>query len=218
MRFAVLGSSGMIGSRIVAEGAGRGHRVIGIARRRSTTPTVSTVSADAGDLEAMISIFATVDVVVAATRPAAGRERDAIAVTEVLLAAAVATGRRLLIIGGAAPLLVPGTGGRLTLDDPAHVPPAWREIAAASLDQLRVCEQHPGPDWTYISPAAQIAPDHPTGGYRTGTTDLLVDGSGRSFIGAEDFAAAVVDEVERPSGRRRLTFASGADPDDDPDP
>ena len=53
-------------------------------------------------------------------------------------------------------------------------------------------------EWTYISPAAEIAPGERTGYFRTGTNKLLKDGNGRSFISMEDFAVAIVDEIMNP--------------------
>lgn len=44
-----------------------------------------------------------------ATRPAPGREHELPAITSVLLAGLAHTGVRLLLVGGAATLLVPGT-------------------------------------------------------------------------------------------------------------
>ena len=63
-------------------------------------------------------------------------------------------------------------------------------------------------DWTYVSPAAVIGPGERTGRYRTGTDQLLVDAQGESRISYDDFAAAVLDELERPQFvRRRMTVA-----------
>jgi putative NADH-flavin reductase len=59
-------------------------------------------------------------------------------------------------------------------------------------------------DWTYLSPAAEIAPGGRTGKYRTTGDQLLVDANGKSFITFEDYAVAVLDELEKPQhvGRR----------------
>ncbi|GGM24147.1 hypothetical protein GCM10011608_06250 [Micromonospora sonchi] len=55
-------------------------------------------------------------------------------------------------LGGSAPLLSPSGG--LVFDDPRSVPPAVREIAAASIAQLDVCRAHAA-DWVYLSPPAE---------------------------------------------------------------
>lgn len=213
MRVAVIGATGMIGSRIVTEAHSRGHDVTAASRRGGTgaPSAVRTVAADATDPDSIAEIATEVDVVVGATRPEPGRESAAAVVTAGLLTAAAATRRRLIVIGGAGPLHVPGAA-TLVLDHPEWVPPAWRAVAAASTEQLRTCERHPAVDWTYVSPPARITPGRRTGGYRRGTTTLLVDDAGGSAISAEDFAVAIVDEVDTPSNRRHLTFAAHREP------
>jgi putative NADH-flavin reductase len=61
-----------------------------------------------------------------------------------------------------------------------------------------------GLDWTFLSPAVEIGPGERTGRYRTTSDQLLSDTAGRSFITFEDYAVAVLDELERPQhvGRR----------------
>ncbi|MEU7800335.1 hypothetical protein AB0B10_13765 [Micromonospora arborensis] len=63
-------------------------------------------------------------------------------------------------------------------------------------------------DWTYLSPAAILQPGERTGSYRLRVDELLVDSAGISTISSEDFAVALLDEVERPRHRRtRFTVA-----------
>lgn len=62
--------------------------------------------------------------------------------------------------------------------------------------------------WTYVSPAALIEPGERTGRYRAGRDQLLADESGNSTISIEDYAVAVIDELERPQAvGRRLSVA-----------
>lgn len=51
--------------------------------------------------------------------------------------------------------------------------------------------------WTSLSPAATIEPGTRTGAYRLGLDDLVVDDHGNSLISTEDFAVALLDEIER---------------------
>ncbi|MEV7325109.1 NAD(P)H-binding protein [Streptomyces sp. NPDC093970] len=114
MRIVVVGAAGMVGSRIVAEAAGRGHRTTAVFRRtRSDTlpDGVTTAHGDADDPETMAALFAGADAVVAATRPAPGHEHRAVTTTTALLDAAASTGTRILVVGGAAPLRLPGRPG-----------------------------------------------------------------------------------------------------------
>lgn len=215
MRIAIVGATGMLGSRVVAEAAARGHLVTAISRG-GTSPlelsAVVPVRADGTDLTTIVELFTGADVVVAATRPGPGDETSLPVVTAGLLDAAAAADRRLIVVGGAGPLRVPDEPGELVVDAPAYAPPAYQAIAAASVAQLWVCRAHRTADWTYISPPALVAPAERTGRYRRGTTTLLVSPDGTSSISAEDFAVAVIDELETPSGERHVTVARAPTP------
>ena len=51
---------------------------------------------------------------------------------------------------------------------------------------------------SYETLSAMIAPGERTGTFRTGKDDLLVDAAGNSHISQEDYAIAMLDEVEEP--------------------
>jgi putative NADH-flavin reductase len=112
--------------------------------------------------------------------------------------------RRLVIVGGAGSLEVaPG----VQLVDTPEFPAAWKGIALAhrdALDVFRTAEL----DWTYISPAAFIEPGKRTGSFRIGSNQLITDAQGNSRISNEDYAVALVDEVEKGNFiRRQMTVA-----------
>ncbi|WP_278265352.1 NAD(P)H-binding protein [Nocardia sp. AG03] len=209
MKIAVVGAAGMVGSRVITEAAHRGHDLIAVFRtERPVTlpPRAVAVVGDATDTDRMRELFDGADAIVAATRPAPGHEHYVTATTTALLDAAAATDTRILVIGGAAPLRVPGTADLLVLDSPDHVPPPLRPIAAASLAQLNACRPHPAP-WTYLSPPALLEPGPRTATYRRGTTTLLTTPTGTSHISAEDLAVAVLDELENPHPETHFTVA-----------
>src|SRR6185312_11241035 len=113
---------------------------------------------------------------------------------------------RLIVVGGAGSLEV-APGVRL-VDAPGFP----EEYKAESLDQADALAVYRGSagnlDWTYISPAAEIGPGTRTGRYRTGNDALLTDANGKSFISYEDYAKAVLDEIEHPThSRARMTVA-----------
>ncbi len=61
-------------------------------------------------------------------------------------------------------------------------------------------------DWTAISPSADIQPGERTGVFRLGLDHLIQDAEGRSRISREDFAIAILDEIEKPQHiRKRFT-------------
>jgi putative NADH-flavin reductase len=118
------------------------------------------------------------------------------------MAAARETGKRLFVVGGAGSLTLPdGTSIAETLPD------AYRAEALGMRgvrDRLKASDL----DWTFFSPAAAIAPGERTGVYRLGGTVLLADDKGESRISAEDYAHALVDELEHPKHRRQqMTIA-----------
>ena len=84
-------------------------------------------------------------------------------------------------------------------------PEAYKAEAREGREALAVWRSEAqGLDWTYLSPAAEIGPGQRTGTYRTTADQLLVDDKGKSFITFEDYAVAVLDELEHPqhAGRR----------------
>lgn len=208
MRALVIGGAGAAGSRIVDELGRRGHEATVASRRPTASPGFS-IRLDASDVESVSAAAAGVDVVVSATRPAPGHEADVDDVTVSIAAAADRVGVRLVVVGGAAPLRVPGTGGT-ALEDPAFVPVAIRPIAAASVRQLELLRASGrGVDWVYLAPAADFAPGEVRGSYRRHVGDeagaeLVVAGDGSSQISMEDHALAVCDEIERPTVVRRV--------------
>lgn len=202
MRILVIGGRGAAGSRIAAEAARRGHDVAIACRSASAEPDVRNRRLDASDAAAVTGAARQVDVVIAATRPEVGREADVEDVTTSLALAAERAGVRLIVVGGAAPLMVPGTD-RIALDDPDFVPCGIRPIASASLRQLELLRREGGhADWLYMAPAADFRPGSDRGTYRTHAggergAELVVAADGTSRISMEDFALAVCDELER---------------------
>ncbi|RKN43931.1 NAD(P)-dependent oxidoreductase [Streptomyces hoynatensis] len=213
MRITVIGAAGEVGRRIVAEAAARGHRVTAAGRSPAPPgahpPGVTFRRADAADPAAVALLAVGQDVLVGATRPAAGAEHELAGTTRGLLAGAARAGVRLVLVGGAATLALPGRGGLTLWEDPSF-PAGLRPIARACAEQLRACLKEEAADWTYLSPPALLHPGTRTGGYRLGGEELLTGPDGTSAISMEDFAVALLDEVERPRHRRRrFTVAAG---------
>lgn len=210
MRIVVFGASGAIGSAIAAELLARGHDVTGVSR--SGTVGVAGVTAAAGDASdpaRMAGLAAGADAVITATGPRrdGSESPDTLAGTTRALIDGVrkAGVRRLIIVGGAGSLL--DADGRRHLDNP-DFPDAVKPVALAHAAVLDIYRQVTDLDWTYISPAASIEPGERTGSYRVGGDQLLADASGVSRITIPDFAAGLVDELEKPTAiRRRITLA-----------
>jgi len=207
MRILLVGASGMIGSRVLAEAASRGHQVTAVARRPeriATGPNVRAISLDATDSKALAAQARDADVIVTATSPRGGGDpaMEARGIGDSAIAAARQAGRRLFVVGGAGSLNLPD--GRPLAET---LPDAYRPEALAMrgvLNSLKASDI----DWTFFSPAAMISPGTKTGVYRLGTTTLLSNDKGESRISAEDYADALVNELEQPAHRRgQMTIA-----------
>jgi putative NADH-flavin reductase len=213
MKIALAGATGMIGQRILNEALSRGHHVTVIARDPLKVAARPNVEVKAGDVmkpETVTPAIAGADVLVSACSPPKDNPRQAVdsvrTLTEAISAANNAANRsiRLIMVGGAGSLEVaPG----VQLVDAPNFPEAWKPVATAHRDALAALRKAPI-DWTYFSPAAFIQPGTRTGKYRTGTEQLVADAKGESRISAEDYAVALVDEIEKPQFiRKRFTAA-----------
>ncbi|WP_328424906.1 NAD(P)-dependent oxidoreductase [Streptomyces sp. NBC_00443] len=207
MTIAVLGATGMVGSRVVGEAGARGHRVLALSRKPpGQGPNVTPVAVDANDPSALREALtgATADAVVLTVRTLPVDQEFLVGATRTVLDVAARLGIRVLVVGGAGALRSPEDRGLLVADNPAYVPDEWRPVAAAGTAQLRACQAHPDADWAYLSPPALLEPGDRTGRYRRGTDTLLTGADGRSWISAEDLAVAVVDELETSGPGRHI--------------
>ncbi len=216
MTIAVLGATGMVGSRVVAEARARGHRVLALARKpTSDDPCVTAVAVDAGDPRALRAALTgsaarlAADAVVVALRTEPVDQEFLVGATRAVLAIAGPLGVPVLVVGGAGALRSPANPQLLVADDPAYVPPAIRAVAAAGIAQLHACRADARGPWAYLCPPAQLNPGKRTGRYRRGTDTLLTDADGASWISVEDLSVAVLDEVENPGPERLFTVAAG---------
>ncbi|HEX6748855.1 MAG TPA: NAD(P)-dependent oxidoreductase [Longimicrobium sp.] len=211
MKIAIFGAGGMIGQRVVREVLSRGHQVTAVARdpsRLSAPEGVAAVRGDATDAASVAGAVRGHDAVISSVGPSATTGTDVyVGSARALIAGLRQAGvKRLLVVGGAGSLEVaPG----VQLVDTPGFPAAWKPAALATRDALGVFRSEAdGLDWTYLSPAALIEPGERTGRYRTGGDQLLTDAEGHSRISAEDFAIALVDELEQGKNvGRRMTAA-----------
>jgi putative NADH-flavin reductase len=208
MKIALCGATGRAGSRILNELTTRGHEVIALCRSAGTLSTREGVAVVVDDLTDAVRTAENIrgaDALVSAYAPPPENVEELVGVTERLISAIDLRGvPRFLMVGGAGSLEVsPG----LTLLDSGKLPVEWLPIAAAhakALEVLRSAATH----WTSLSPAAYFDPGERTGKFRLGTDNLLFDEHGDSRISMEDYAIAMVDEIERPRyDRSRFSVA-----------
>ncbi len=200
MEVALIGASGNVGSRILTELLNRGHRVTGIVRHPEKLLRHDGLIAKQGDINdeaGLITLLAGHDAIISAVKFLWANPRSLIgAVKEARV-------KRLLVVGGAGSLEVsPG----VQLVDSADFPPAYKPEARASRDFLNLLRGEEQLDWTFLSPSALFVPGERTGKFCLGTDRLLVNTKGDSKISFEDYAIALVDELETPRhSRQRFT-------------
>ncbi|MFF0864357.1 NAD(P)-dependent oxidoreductase [Nonomuraea sp. NPDC003560] len=199
MKILVFGATGMIGQRIVTELTGRGHDVTGVSRR-------GPVKGDIHDAATLAEGYDAVVCAIAPPRDGTEPEPPFLAANRALIDGLRAAGvSRVLVVGGAGSLKA---GPDVDLVDTPGFPEIYKKEAKAARAALGLYREVTDLDWTYVSPAAEIAPGERTGVYRIGRDDLLSDADGRSFITAEDYAVAIADELEEHAHpRTRITVA-----------
>jgi len=210
MKIVIFGATGRIGSRIVNEALSRGHEVTATVRNpENYTPEDRHLHVAKGDLLDSDDVESAVfdhDAVVSAFNYKQGVNPPT-TITEVaapLLKGLKQAGvKRLIVIGGAGSLK--NSNGQQLVDLP-DFPAAYKASALAQREALKVYQNEKDIEWTYLSPAAEIAPGERTGKFRTGKDEVIYDANGKSFISMEDLAVAVVDELENPMHiRERFT-------------
>jgi putative NADH-flavin reductase len=200
MKVVLFGASGNAGRRILEELISRGHGVTAVVRNPEKLPAgVQSQRDDLSNVDRIAETIAGADAVVSAYAPPQNDTDQLIGVTARQINAVRKAGNpRLIVVGGAGSLEVaPG----VTLLASGHLPEAWIPIAtshAKALELLRASDIN----WTYFSPAAFFEPGVRTGKFRLGDSSLITDEKGQSRVSLEDYAIAIVDELEKPAHLR----------------
>lgn len=199
---ALIGSTGNIGSRVVDEALARNHSVTAITRDASKLKPRAGMTIRQGsttDVVTMSAILKGHDIVVASVK------WNEASVHHVLEAVRKSGVKRVLFVVGAGSLL--RADGRTHLDHMADrgIQPPTSKPASLALEEVRKAKDL---DWTAISPPASIQPGDRTGKFRLGKDQMLEDKEGLSQISREDFAIAIVNEIEKPKHlHKRFTAA-----------
>lgn len=205
----LIGATGFVGSAILKEALNRGIKVTAIARHpEKITEKNERLQVVAGDVLSEDTVAESVkghDAVISAYNP--GWENPNIVedthkgYTAILNGVKRAGVTRLQIVGGAGSLLV--APGKTVIDSgfiPDGILPAVKALAQVLKEQLLPEKEL---DWVFFSPAGTIAPGERTGKYRLGLDNLIIDEKGESRISVEDYAKAMIDELESPQHHRQ---------------
>jgi putative NADH-flavin reductase len=210
MKVVLLGATGFVGSALLEEALDRGHAVTAIVRQGEKLEERDGLTAKDGDVYDTASLATLIqgnDAIISAFN--AGWQNpnlydDQVRGTASIIAAIKKAGiARVLWVGGAGGLEV--APGVRVVDNPDM--PSWvRPGALAMIDALDQLREEPELQWSYLSPSADLKPGQRTGSFRLGTDQLLVDATGQSTISVQDYAVAMIDELERPTHvRQRFT-------------
>ena len=212
MRVAIIGASGNIGSFIRDEALARGHQVTAIVRHPEKitvrNPLLTVVKADILK-DKVDELVKGHDAVISAYNP--GWSNPDIYNEQIKGAKAIINGvkrsgiKRLLVVGGAGSLEVaPG----VQLIDTMSLPEQVKSGVLATRETLYMLKKEDELEWTFLSPPSTIAPGERTGRYRVGKDQLLKNKDGESKISTQDYAVAMLDELEHPQHiRERFTVA-----------
>ena len=209
MQIVIFGATGRIGQRILQEALTRGHTVTAALRRTSRLgiahDRLQTVTADVTIADEVARAADGKDAILSAIGPGpSGDPGVIVAAARSFVVALAARPTRLIAVGGAGTLEI--RPGVQRLDTP-DFPEAYRPSGYAQREALALYRAS-SLDWSYLSPPIVIEPGSRSGVYRTGGDQVLFDQAGRSRISMEDFAVALLDEVEHPRHvRKRFTVA-----------
>ncbi|MCT9561673.1 NAD(P)-dependent oxidoreductase [Acinetobacter baumannii] len=196
MKVVLIGASGMAGSSILNELVKRGHQVTAVSRSPEKIRSYELVEAkyaDINDTNKLIPLIKGHDAVISAvhfTDTHIDNLIEALKNTQVL---------RYLMVGGAGGLLL--ESGLRLVDDP-QFPEHVKPEALAGINILEVLQKQTDLDWTVLSPSMIFKSGVRTGKFRLGKDELLLK-DGISSISTEDYAIAMVDELENPKYRRQ---------------
>ncbi|WP_332302518.1 NAD(P)-dependent oxidoreductase [Rhizobium sp. GR12] len=198
-KIALIGASGNAGSRILKELSDRGHKVTAIARnpeKIASLPNVVAKQGDVFDQAGLSKLLEGHDAVISSVHFTAS---DPVTLIEAVRASGVP---RYLVVGGAGSLEI--APGQRVVDLP-DFPAAYKVEATKGAEFLDLLKQEKQLDWTFLSPSAEFVPGERTGKFRLGKDGLLGNDQG-SRISFEDYAIALVDEIEKPQhSRQRFT-------------
>ena len=201
----LIGATGFVGSAVLNELVSRGHKVTAVVRnieKVAKSELVDVVKEDVANVEAIAKLAEGKDAIISAYNPGWTNPDIAALITEnypKILSAAKKSGvERLLIVGGAGTLFC--APGLRVVDSgaiPEEIMGGVRPLGDFDLNTLM---NENDIDWVFFSPAGVFDQEgKKTGNYRLGKDDLIVDAEGNSHISVQDYADAMVNELEKPA-------------------
>lgn len=203
-KIVLIGASGFVGSAILNEVLDRGLEVVAVVRNpekiKISNANLTVVKADVSSSSVVANLVKGSDSVISAYNPGWSNP-DMYAETlkvypEILKGVKDGGAKRLLIVGGAGTLFV--APDKRIVDTGAIPEEIIGGVKSLGEFYLNTLTNEKEIDWVFFSPAGNIFPGKRTANYRLGKDDLIVDEKGESNISVQDYAKAMVDELETP--------------------
>lgn len=201
----LIGATGFVGSAVLNELVSRGHKVTAVARnvdKVAKSELVDVVKEDVANVDAIAKLAEGKDAIISAYNPGWTNPDIATLISEnypKILSAAKKSGvKRLLIVGGAGTLFC--APGLRVVDSGAIPEEIMGGVRPLGDFYLNTLMNENDIDWVFFSPAGVFDQQgKKTGNYRLGKDDLIVDAEGNSHISVQDYADAMVNELEKPA-------------------
>lgn len=199
----LIGATGFVGSILLNELLNRGHQVTAIVRNAAKVivhnNNLTVAEADITDSQTIKNLCLGKDAVISAYSPgwtSPDIYNETLRIYPLILNTVKASGvKRLQIVGGAGTLFC--APGLRVVDSgaiPAEIMGGVKSLGEFYLNTLMNEKEI---DWVFFSPAGTLEPGERTGKFRLGKDDLIVDEKGYSHISVQDYAMAMVDELEQ---------------------
>ena len=201
----LIGATGFVGSAVLNELVSRGHKVTAVVRnieKLTKSDLVDAVKEDVANVDAIAKLDEGKDAIISAYNPGWTNPDIATLISEnypkILEAAKKSGVERLLIVGGAGTLFC--APGLRVVDSGAIPEEIMGGVRPLGDFYLNTLMNENDIDWVFFSPAGVFDQQgKKTGNYRLGKNDLIVDAEGNSHISVQDYADAMVNELEKPA-------------------
>jgi hypothetical protein len=207
-KIVLIGASGFVGTAILKEALDRGHQVTAVVRHPDKITVVhknlTVKHGDVSSVDTVTKMCKSSDAVISAFNP--GWKNPDIADETTSVYKAILEGvrqsgvKRFLVVGGAGSLFI--SPGKRLMDAgliPESFLPAIRALAEVYLVDLMAEKSI---DWVFFSPAGDLHQGSRTGNFRLGKDDLILNEKGESKISVQDYAVAMIDELEKAAHHR----------------
>jgi putative NADH-flavin reductase len=200
----LIGASGFIGSAILTEALSRGIQVTAVVREpekiKISNANLRIIKANVSSADTVAEVTKGTDAVISAFNPGWTNPNiyeETLKVYPAILEGVKRAGvKRLLIVGGAGTLFV--APGLRAVDSGAIPQEIMGGVKSLGEFYLNTLMNEKDINWVFFSPAGSVESGERTGNYRLGKDDLIVNDKGESKITVQDYAKAMVDELENP--------------------